>query len=108
MRLVSRLTPRPDHMRRLALAGAAVAATAAIGLGLGTAPASAKDDDPCATAKAIVRADLNEARFWILELDGLAEAKLDWLADQAASQRDRWMDQAAEDYKSAKAACPGG
>ena len=91
--------------RRLGLWGAALAATTAIALGLGAVPAGAKEHDPCATAKAIVMADLNEARFWIVTLDGLAEARFDWRAGLAESQRDQYMGQAADDYKKAEAAC---
>jgi hypothetical protein len=98
-------SPRRAFGRRLALWGAAAVTTTAMALGLSTASAVAKEHDPCATAKAIVQADLNEARFWIVALDGLAEARFDWLAGVAESQRDHYMGMAEDDYTKAKAAC---
>ena len=72
--------------RRLMLGGAAVAATAALGLGISATPASAAPHNPCATARAIFRANMNEARFWIGAADQLAAAGNSAMADQATAE----------------------
>ena len=76
--------PTRSRLRRVLLGGAAVAATAAIGLGAAAAPASAARHNPCATAWAIFRAHMNEARFWLNAADQLADAGNFASAEQAS------------------------
>jgi hypothetical protein len=80
--------------RRLALGGAAVIASSALGLGLGAAPASAMPNNPCATARAVFRAAMSEARFWIGAADTLAAAGNTASADAASNQASIFLSQA--------------
>ncbi len=77
---------RRSFGRRLVLGGAAVAATAALGLGISATPASAAPHNPCATARAIFRANMNEARFWIGAADQLAAGGNTAMANQATAE----------------------
>jgi hypothetical protein len=83
---------RPRNLkRRLVLGGAAVAAAAAIGLGVGATPASAQRNDPCATARAVFRANMNEARFWLGAADQLAAIGNTAMADAATTEANYYM-----------------
>jgi hypothetical protein len=78
--------PLQDVRRRLVLGGAALAATAAVGVGLLAPPADAARNDPCATARAVFRSYMNEARFWIGASDRLASAGNESGANQASDE----------------------
>jgi hypothetical protein len=89
-------TPRPSprtrhRLRRVLLGGAAIAATATIGLGAAGAPAGAARNNPCATAWAIFRANMNEARFWLGAADQLAAAGNDASAEQASIEANHFL-----------------
>ena len=91
--------------RRLAAAGATVVAAATLGAGLGAAPAEAKPKDACATARAIFRANMNEARFWIGAADRLAAAGNHTAANQANNQANYYLGLADGALATMSAAC---
>ena len=76
---------------RLVAGVVAVAATASIGVGLTAAPADAARNNPCATARAIFRSYMNEARFWIGAADRLAEGGNGAMADQATAEANYYL-----------------
>ena len=91
--------------RRLAVACAAVLVAAALGTSLTAAPANAAPKDPCATARALFRSYMNEARFWIGAADRLAGAGNDSAANQATAQANRYLDLANGALGRMSAAC---
>jgi hypothetical protein len=93
------------YRRRLVAACAVVLAAATLGAGLGAAPASAMPKDPCATARAIFRANMNEARFWIGAADRLATAGNHSAADKASAQANYYLGRASGALADMEAAC---
>jgi hypothetical protein len=96
MTITTITTPRPaarprHRLRRVLLGSAAVAATATIGFGAAAAPASAAWNNPCATAWAIFRAHMNEARFWLGAADQLAGAGNDASAELATIEANHFL-----------------
>lgn len=80
--------------RRLVRGGAAVAATVALGLALGATPADAAPMNPCASARAAFKANMDEARFWIGAADRLAGAGNDAGANAAQAEAEHYLGQA--------------
>lgn len=76
---------------RLVRGGAAVLATVTVGLALTAGPADAMPNDACATARAIFKANMDEARFWIGAADRLAGAGNEAGANAASAQADHFM-----------------
>lgn len=70
---------------------AVVTATVAVLLGLAAAPASAAPNNPCATARAIFKANMDEARYWLGQSDKLAGAGNEASANAAAAEADHFM-----------------
>ena len=104
------MTTTPFHSssgyrRRLAAACATVLAVATLGAGLGAAPASAKPKDPCATATAIFRANMDKARDWLLAADRYADAGNDTAANQASANANYYMGRAESALATMEAAC---
>lgn len=91
--------------RRLVQGTAAVALTSAIGLGLGAAPANAAVHNPCATAWAVFRAHMNEARFWIRQADKLAAAGNESSANLATQEANFFLGQAEAALGNVSAGC---
>jgi hypothetical protein len=87
-----RLAGRRDSLGwRLLRGGAAVVATVTLGLALTAGPADAMPDNPCATARAIFKANMDEARFWIGAADRLAGAGNEAGANAASAEADHFM-----------------
>ena len=91
--------PRPTRTarrmrRRLVVGSATLAATTAIGLGVTAVPAEAARHNPCATARAVFRAHMNEARFWLNAADTLAAGGNSAGADAAQAEAEFFMSQA--------------
>jgi hypothetical protein len=84
---------------------AAVAALAAAALAIPAASAGAEQHDPCATARAVFRAQMNEARFWIGAADRLAGAGLESSAQQATDIANQHLGQAEAALNDMSAAC---
>ena len=84
---------------------AAVAALAAAAFALPAASAGAEMHDPCATARAVFRAQMNEARFWIRAADRLAGAGLEGSAQQATDFANQHLAQADSALSDMSAAC---
>ena len=57
-------------------------------------PAHAARNDACATARAIFRANMNEARFWIGVADQFAAAGNETSANQASNEANFFLGQA--------------
>ncbi|GAA4659521.1 hypothetical protein [Kineococcus glutinatus] len=81
--------------RRLLRAGAALS-LAALGLAVAAAPASAARHDSCATARAVFRAQMNEARFWLNAADTLAAGGNTASAAAATAEAEYYMGLANE------------
>jgi hypothetical protein len=94
MRLASRLAPP-----------AAIAALAAAALAIPAAPASAQRHDACATARAVFRANMNEARFWIGAADRLAAGGNQSMANQATNEANYYLGLADGALSDMAAAC---
>lgn len=77
--------------RRLVRGGAVVLAAVTVGLALTAGPAEAKPNDACATARAIFRANMDEARFWIGAADRLAGAGNEAGANAASAEAAHFM-----------------
>ena len=84
---------------------AAVAALAAAALALPAASASAEQHDRCATARAVFRAQMNEARRWIGAADRLAGAGLESSAQQATDIANGHLAQAEGALNDMAASC---
>lgn len=84
---------------------AVVATLAAAAFAIPTASASAEMHDPCATARAVFRAQMNEARFWIRAADRLAGAGLESSAQQATNIANQHLAQAEGALNDMSAAC---
>jgi hypothetical protein len=93
------------YRRRLVAVCAAVLAAATLGAGLGAAPASAKPKDPCATARAVFRANMDKARDWLLKADGYADAGNDTAANQASAYANYYMGRAESALATMEAVC---
>jgi ABC-type phosphate transport system substrate-binding protein len=91
MSAISKRSPRRIVSRRVALTGTAVLMTAATAAGLTATPAAAARHDTCATARAVFRAHMNEARFWLNAADTLAAAGSSSLADLATAEAYHFM-----------------
>ena len=92
-----RSSDRPSTRSRRAVRGAAAVAVAlALGLGAGASPAAAARHDQCATARAVYRANMNEARFWIGAADRLAAAGNTAMANAATAEAYHYMGLAQE------------
>lgn len=91
--------------RRLVRGSAAVVATVALGLGLGATPASAMPHNPCATARAIFKANMDKARGWLVEADRLGDAGDSAGADAAQARAESFMGAAEGALGDMQAAC---
>ena len=76
---------------RLVRGGAAVVATVTLGLALTAGPADAMPNNPCATARAIFKANMDKARDWIGTADRLADAGNEAGANAAQAQAEHFM-----------------
>jgi hypothetical protein len=94
-----------DLRRRLVVACAAVLATATLAGSLTAAPAGAARKDPCATARAVFRSYMNEARFWIGAADRLAGAGNQSAANQATAEANHYLGLAKGALGDVSAAC---
>jgi hypothetical protein len=94
-----------DLRRGLAVACAAVVAAATLGMSLTAAPASAAPKDPCATARAVFRSYMNEARFWIGAADRLAGAGNQSGANGATAEANYYLGLAKGALGGVSAAC---
>jgi hypothetical protein len=90
---------------RLVVASAAVLTAATLGAGLTAAPATAAKKDPCATARAVFRSYMNEARFWIGAADRLASAGSNSAANQANAEANYYLGLAKGALGDVAAAC---
>jgi hypothetical protein len=76
---------------RLVRGGAVVVATITVGLALAVGPADAMPNNACATARAIFKANMDEARFWIGAADRLSAAGNEAGANAASAEADHFM-----------------
>ena len=68
-------------------------------------PAAALPNNACVTARAIFRANMNEARFWIGVADQFAAAGNETSANQASNEANFFLGQAAAALNDMSAAC---
>jgi hypothetical protein len=94
-----------SYRRRLVAAGAAVLAAATLGAGLGAEPASAMPKDPCATARAVFRANMDKARDWLVAADAYADAGNDTAANRASGWANYYMSRAESALGTMEAVC---
>jgi hypothetical protein len=94
-----------DLGRRLLRGTAVVAVTATVGMGLTAGPASAKPNDACATARAIFRAHMNEARFFLNAADQLAAGGNHDSANLASAEADHFLSLAEGALGEMESAC---
>jgi hypothetical protein len=66
---------------------------------------SAARNDACATARAIFRANMNEARFWIGAADKLATAGDDEAANLATNEANHFLDLAGKALNDISSSC---
>lgn len=87
-----RFSARRDGLGwRLVRGAAAVVTTVTVGLALTAGPADAMPNNPCATARAIFKANMDEARFWTGAADRLAAAGNEAGANAASAEADHFM-----------------
>jgi hypothetical protein len=82
----------------------AVGAVFALGLAAAE-PAYAARNDACVTARAIFRAQMNEARFWIDAADRLAAGGNETLANQATDEANYYLGLAGSALKNISSSC---